>query len=161
MSQISPIRQDRAAEAYAAAVRQVERYRWNAQAIRKIAAAIDGAFVSSRLEKVIAPMFPDCHVHYYKQDYNGEKYISLRRPDEIIYSHVPQVRLARKNDRYISAASLIEQAERYEKQVKEISESLEGFFEYLGQYNVLAKALSNARGQISAVMYCLDRPGDF
>ena len=160
MSQTFPISQSRAAEAYEAAAQHVERYRWYARAIRKVAAAIDGAFVSTRLSEKITPLFPDCRVHYFKRDFNGDKYIAVYRPNDN-YTHDLQIRLARKGDRYVSAAALIEQAEYYEKQVKEISESLEGFFEYLGQYNVLAKALSHARGQISAVMYCLDRPGDF
>lgn len=160
MSQPFPIHRDRAAEAYNAAAQRVERYRWNAKAIRKVAAALDGAFVSSRLEAKVAPLFPDCKVHYYKQDFNGQKFIYIQRPNEI-YAHVPHIRIAMKDERHVSAAALIEQAEWYEKNVKTISESLEGFFEYLGQYNVLAKSLSDARGKISAVMYCLDNHGDF
>lgn len=138
-------------EAYAEAVSKLNKYRIAARITRQLSGALDGVFVNIRLEKRIADMFPDYRVHYFKASY-GAKYITFYSAE--YRRTIAEIRIADKDQKRISASDLNKQAEFYEKQIREYSTAIDGFFEYLGQYNSLVASLDDVRNKISTVMYC-------
>ena len=161
MSDFWPVSPDRAGEAYAAALVRCQQYQFAAYVRRAIAAAFDGAYCTKSLEPKLSALYPDDRVYYYTASYSGDKMLIVTRTTATGATVKTDVRLCRKGEKRINAAELIKSAEFNEKQLSDLRTALESFYDNIGQYNVLCNCMRAAYSRVSAVMYCLDRPGSF
>ena len=120
-----------------------------AKMARRLATALDGAFVSCKLQEKIQALSPEWRVHYYAA-FDGSKYASFSDPASSARRF--EIRLARKGEKRIDAAELIQQAEHCEEWVKRYSSHLEIFWDRLGQYNALAGFMSKLENELYPVL---------
>lgn len=145
---ISP---DRAADAYAAALRTAREYRDKAQMIDKIAAVLDGVQCTRRIVDKVAPLFPDLRVSYYAASYSNDKYLYLSGAD----GHF-DVRVARSGVKRVEASELTAQAEYYRHEADDLTAAAAEFYDAVQQYNIAAAYADQMRGKIMPVMRCVD-----
>lgn len=145
---ISP---DRAADAYAAALRTAREYRDKAQMIDKIAAVLDGVQCTRRIADKVAPLFPALRVSYYAASYSNDKYLYLSWAD----GHF-DVRVARAGVKRIDTAELTVQADYYRRKADELTAAAAGFYDVVQQYNIAAAYADQMRAKITPVMRCVD-----
>lgn len=144
------ISKDKAAEAYAATAEARQTSLLIARAARTLAAHIDNAFVTRRIEPKIQALFPAWRVHYCAM-YGGDKYAIFTSADAL-NSRRLEIRLARKDCKRISAAELIQQTEYHEQQAQRYAKALEVFWDRLGQYNALVGTIDTLQKELSPVM---------
>ena len=147
-SVVSP---DRAADAYAAALRNAREFRDKAQMIDKIAAALDGVQCTRRIVDKVAPLFPDLRVSYYAASYSNDKYLYFSEAD----GHF-DVRVARSGVKRVEASELTEQAEYYRHKADELTAAAAEFYDAVQQYNIAAAYADKMRAKITPVMSCID-----
>lgn len=145
---ISP---DRAADAYAAALRTAREYRDKASMIDKIAAVLNGVQCTRRIVDKIAPLFSDLRVSYYAASYSNDKYLYFSGAD----GHF-DVRVARSGVKRVKASELTVQADYYRRKADELTAAAAGFYDVVQQYNIAAAYADQMRAKITPVMRCID-----
>ena len=145
---ISP---DRAADAYAAALRNVREYRDKAHMIDKIAAVLDGVQCTRRIADKVAPLFPALRVSYYAASYINDKYLYFSGAD----GHF-DVRIARSGVKRVEASELTAQAEYYRHKADDLTAAAAEFYDTVQQYNIAAAYADQMRAKITPVMRCVD-----
>ena len=145
---ISP---DRAADAYAAALRTAREYRDKASMIDKIAAVLNGVQCTRRIVGKIAPLFLDLRVSYYAASYSNDKYLYFSGAD----GHF-DVRVARSGVKCVEASELTAQAECYRHYADDLTAAAAEFYDAVQQYNIAAEYADKMRGKIMPVMRCVD-----
>lgn len=145
---ISP---DRAADAYAAALRNVREYRDKASMIDKIAAVLNGVQCTRRIVDKIAPLFPALRVSYYAASYSNDKYLYFSGAD----GH-SDVRIARSGVKRVEASELTAQAEYYRHKADDLTAAAAAFYDAVQQYNIAAEYADKMRAKIAPVMCCVN-----
>lgn len=145
---ISP---DRAADAYAAALRTAREYRDKASMIDKIAAVLNGVQCTRRIVDKVAPLFPDLRVSYYAATYSNDKYLYF----SWVGGHF-DVRVARSGVKRVEASELTAQAEYYRHEADDLTAAAAEFYSAVQQYNIAAEYADKMRAKIAPVMYCVD-----
>lgn len=145
---ISP---DRAADAYAAALRNAREYRDKAHMIDKIAAVLDGVQCTRRIADKVAPLFPALRVSYYAASYSNDKYLYFSGAD----GHF-DVRVARSGVKRVEASELTAQAEYYRHKADDLTAAAAEFYDTVQQYNIAAAYADQMRAKITPVMCCVD-----
>ena len=143
---------DRAADAYAAALRNAREYREKAHMIDKIAAALDGVQCTRRIVDKVAPLFPDLRVSYHAATYSNDKYLYFFWAD----GHF-DVRVARSGVKRVEVSELTAQAEYYRHKADDLTAAAAEFYSAVQQYNIAAEYADKMRAKIAPVMYCIDR----
>lgn len=142
---------DRAADAYAAALRTAREYRDKAQMIDKIAAVLDGVQCTRRIVDKVAPLFSDLRVSYYAASYSNDKYLYFSGAD----GHF-DVRVARSGVKRVEASELTAQAEYYRHEADDLTAAAAEFYDTVQQYNIAAAYADQMRAKITPVMCCID-----
>lgn len=145
---ISP---DRAADAYAAALRIAREYRDKAQMIDKIAAVLDGVQCTKRIIDKVAPLFPDLRVSYYASSFRNDKYLYFSWADRHF-----DVRVARSGVKRVEVSELTAQAEYYRHEAYDLTAAAAEFYDVVQQYNIAAAYADKMRAKITPVMRCID-----
>lgn len=145
---ISP---DRAADAYAAALRTAREYRDKASMIDKIAAVLNGVQCTRRIVDKVAPLFPDLRVSYHAATYSNDKYLYFSWAD----GHF-DVRVARSGVKRVEASELTAQAECYRHEADDLTAAAAEFYSAVQQYNIAAEYADKMRAKIAPVMYCVN-----
>lgn len=145
---ISP---DRAADAYAAALRTAREYRDKASMIDKIAAVLNGVQCTRRIVDKVAPLFPDLRVSYYAATYSNDKYLYFSWAD----GHF-DVRVARSGVKRVEASELTAQAKYYRHEADDLTAAAAEFYSAVQQYNIAAEYADKMRAKIAPVMRCVD-----
>nr|DAU29490.1 MAG TPA: hypothetical protein [Caudoviricetes sp.] len=145
---ISP---DRAADAYAAALRTAREYRDKASMIDKIAAVLNGVQCTRRIVDKVAPLFPDLRVSYHAATYSNDKYLYFSWAD----GHF-DVRVARSGVKRVEASELTAQAEYYRHEADDLTAAAAEFYSAVQQYNIAAEYADKMRAKIAPVMCCVN-----
>lgn len=145
---ISP---DRAADAYAAALRTAREYRDKASMIDKIAAVLTGVQCTRRIVDKVAPLFPDLRVSYHAATYSNDKYLYFSWAD----GHF-DVRVARSGVKRVEASELTAQAEYYRHEADDLTAAAAEFYSAVQQYNIAAEYADKMRAKIAPVMCCVN-----
>ena len=142
---------DRAADAYAAALRSARDCRDKAQMIDKIAAVLNGVQCTKRIVDKVAPLFPDLRVSYYAASYSNDKYLYFSRTN----GHF-DVCVARSGVKRVEASELTAQAEYYRHEADELTAAAAEFYDAVQQYNIAAAYADKMRAKITPVLSCVD-----
>lgn len=145
---ISP---DRAADAYAAALRTAREYRDKASMIDKIAAVLDGVQCTRRIVDKVAPLFPDLRVSYYAASFSNDKYLHLSGADDYFV-----FRVARAGVKRVETTELTALADCYRHKADELTAAAAEFYDVVQQYNIAAAYADQMRAKITPVMRCVD-----
>ena len=145
---ISP---DRAADAYAAALRIAREYRDKASMIDKIAAVLNGVQCTRRIVDKVAPLFSDLRVSYYVANYSNDKYLYFSGADRHF-----DVRVARSGVKRVEVSELTAQAEYYRHEADDLTAAAAEFYDVVQQYNIAAAYADKMRAKITPVMRCID-----
>lgn len=145
---ISP---DRAADAYAAALRIAREYRDKASMIDKIAAVLNGVQCTRRIVDKVAPLFPDLRVSYYASSFSNDKYLRISGADDYF-----NLRVARSGVKRVEVSELTAQAEYYRHEAYDLTAAAAEFYDAVQQYNIAAAYADKMRAKITPVMSCID-----
>ena len=145
---ISP---DRAADAYAAALRIAREYRDKASMIDKIAAVLNGVQCTRRIVDKVAPLFPDLRVSYYASSFSNDKYLRISGADDYF-----NLRVARKGVKHVEMTELTTHADYCRHKADELTAAAAEFYDVVQQYNIAAAYAAKMRAKITPVMRCID-----
>lgn len=146
-----PISINNATSAYAKAASMAEDARKRAAMYDRMAASMDGVYITCKIADKAAQLFPAYSVRYYRYC-SGAKALLLTARDGSTQHYTLDI--ARKDDKRLTAAALRERAEYERGQAAKYQAALDGFWDYISQYNVLISELNKVRDQIAPVMYC-------
>ena len=143
---------DRAADAYAAALRNAREYREKAHMIDKIAAALDGVQCTKRIVDKVSPLFPDLRVSYYAGSLSNDKYLRLAWADDSF-----DLRVAHAGVKRVETTELTALADDSRHRADELTAAAAEFYDAVQQYNIAAAYADKMRAKIAPVMSCIDR----
>jgi len=132
---------------YADGIRKARQLREKAAATRKIADALDGAFITVRLENKLSGIFPAYRVHIYKDSYSPRKFVSLHLREAQTYGEDWTIYLYNTDNR-VNAEPIRKNADDLDAQAAAIEKALDSFFSTVGQYNAIATAYAGVFKQL-------------
>jgi len=146
MSSIHTIDLDRANAAYASGIKKARSLRERAAAARRIAAALDGVYITRRIDEKLKELFPKAYRAYYRKGYSGDwKYAIIGAVGPQAYNDDWEIPLCARQGKRVDAEYLIASAAADEKRAAELESDLARFYEILGQYNTIATAYKGLR----------------
>ena len=149
MSSIHSIDLDRANAAYASGIQKARRLRERAAACRRIAAALDGVYITKRIDEKLKQLFPKSYRAYYRKGYCGNWKYAIIGNSQTNYNYDWEIPLCARGESRINAEYLNEQADGIDKEAAALEADIARFFEIIGQYNVIAAAYANIRPAMS------------
>lgn len=136
--------------AYAMAVRKARRLHERAAAVRIIAAALDGAYITRRLDARLRELFPDTRtVCVSKDSYSARKYVYMH-DGACNYSDAWHIDLRAGDDNRVDGERMKQDAARDEQEAAGIEAGLIRFTEIVCQYNALATAYAGIYDELHA-----------
>lgn len=149
MNSIHTIDLDRANAAYADGLQKARRLRERAAAARKIAAALDGAYITKRIDEKLNRLFPKAYRAFYSNGYGDWKYAIIGTAGQTSYDDDWRIPLCARQGKRVDAEYLEAAALEDEKAAAALESDLARFYEILGQYNVIAAAYKSLRPTMS------------
>lgn len=141
---------DDANQAYADAISKVRRLRARAAAGRRIAEALDGAYISKRLDPELKRLFPLSRTACIDKDtYCARRYVYVMPENEHVYAHAWHFIIHKDGEKRVNGALLKSSAERDEEEARQIEEGLARFSALVCQYNALATAYAGIYDDLS------------
>ena len=138
--------------AYADGIRKARRLRKRAGAVRKIAAALGGAYITKRLEQRLEKMFPGLRASLHKTSYNHRRYINIHDPARPDYREDMEIMLHEGEDRRINAAAMLKDAAGIEAEAAALEAKLARFTSTVCQYNALATAYAGMLDDLGGIV---------
>ena len=140
---------DDANSAYFAGVRKARRLRERAAAVRAIAAALDGAYITKRLEPKLREMFPGMRSACIDKDtYSARKYVYLHDGTGSYYD-AWHIDLRAGDDNRVNGEQMKQNAAHDDEEAAQIEAALARFTEIVCQYNALATAYAGIYDELN------------
>lgn len=140
-SSMSIIGAEKASEAYFNAARKARLLRERADAERTIAEALDGAYITKRLDAKLRELLPTAqYVCVSKSSYGADKYVHVHPGNVHSYDECWDIYLGNNDNNRVNGEKIKQAATSSENEAAEIEKALEHFTELVGTYNALATA---------------------
>ena len=145
------ISDDEANAAYARGVREARRLRERARAVRRIADALDGAYITKRLDVKLRELFPDAsYIGVGKDRYNNRKEVHLHPYRNMSYNDAWYINLHGGDDNRVDGEAMRKDADRNDAEAARKDDELTRLYSIICQYNALAKAYAGIYDSLRA-----------
>lgn len=145
------ISDDEANTAYAKGVREARRLRERAKAVRRIADAVDGAYITKRLDAKLHELFPDAsYIGVGKDRFSNRKEVHFHPCRNTSYDDAWYINLHGEDGNRVDGEAMRKDADQNDAEAARMEDELARLYTIICQYNALARAYAGIYDSLRA-----------